>query len=400
MVTRTTRPRLRPLPGSIHALAVLALLLAATAVADSARPIPSALTLASSVIATGLSWWLWSRSATPQAARRWCLLLAAASLAAAILNDSPLGMPVLALGLCSVAVEYGRRGLLATTAAYLGVVIALYLWAFSQGRDIKGGIVTNTVVIAFLILIGVLVADTLRQLTEAHRDALTLAEERRQTALRDLDRALAEERMAQARALHDEVGRDLTAVLMGAEVARRLRHTDPDAAWAEIDHVHDITTQALAGLRRQVRALSPLPTDDLDRLDLASALERLATVFHGTGLEVAIRRTDDAETEHRVDPLAYRIIQEGLTNVVRHSTATRVEILHTVGAQTTVQVHDNGKATATTSENTPSAAHHVLEGFGLSHLRSRVEAAGGRLTAGPTGQGFLLEATYPVETAA
>ncbi|WP_143115254.1 sensor histidine kinase [Austwickia chelonae] len=401
MMTLPRRARPRYLPGSIHLLAVVVLLLAGGVLWKTARPTTNTLALAVSVAVTGLSWWSWSRASSPRAARRWSLLLATAALSASFLNDSPLGLPVFVLGLCSVAVEYGRRGVLLAAASYLGVLCVLYTWASTQGRQIPGGIALNIFVVTCLLTIGLLVAESLRQLTEAHRDALLLAEERRRTALRELDRALAEERMTQARALHDDVGRDLTAILMSAEVARRLRDTDAEAAWAEIDRVHEIATDALTGLRRQVRALSPLPADDLDRLDLDSALERLTAVFQGTGLDVVITRPDDPGPARRVDPLAYRIIQEGLTNVVRHSGASRVEIVHTIGDLTTVRILDDGEnpsADPTGANDNPGRT--VLEGFGLSHLRSRVEAAGGTLTTGWTGRGFLLDATYPAEATA
>ncbi len=109
------------------------------------------------------------------------------------------------------------------------------------------------------------------------------------------------------------------------------------------------------------------------------------------GLEVTLRRDGRAELPAAVDAAAYRVVQESLTNVVRHADAGAVRINVVTGTSTlAVSVVDDGTA--------PVKAGKAFAGNGLTGMRERAESLGGTFDAGPREDGgFAVEATWPLE---
>ncbi|MFF5213145.1 sensor histidine kinase [Streptosporangium sp. NPDC000396] len=196
--------------------------------------------------------------------------------------------------------------------------------------------------------------------------------------------AVAEERARMARDMHDSVGHHLTVIKMGLENAERYRERRPYDAWDEVRQAKQVTAQALAEARRWVRALRPLALDDHVG---SAALNRLAQSFAGTGIQVSFEVHGD---EQRLDPdselVLYRVLQEGLTNALRHAEAKHVRARLAFGTGRVVLViGDDGKGTEETA------------GFGLSSLAERAHAIGGSLRAGNAdGGGFEVRAEVPV----
>ncbi|NLT31057.1 MAG: hypothetical protein GXX86_11500 [Propionibacterium sp.] len=342
----------------------------------------AALTVAALVTtAIGFVWWRRRGSRTG----RWAAaLLAPTSFATWVLTDNATGIPLVGVAVCAIVLEFGLRVGLVVCAG-LFVVLTVIFWTMPTPL---GGVIANLVLSAMFIVLGLLAAQVMARLEQARRLAEESARSRRDEALAELDRALAAERMEHARTLHDDLGQRLTLIGMGLDLAGRLRHRDPDAAWAEVEQTRAAASEALAELRTLVRALSPLTAEEAAEVDLAAALERLAGTFTGTGLDVSLVRTG-ASSDERLDPLAYRIIQESLTNVVRHSDARRVTVTVDAGDEQVVRVGDDGTLGA------DSAA-----GFGLRNLRARVEAAGGTFRAGREASGFVVEARFPAQVPA
>ncbi|MFI6507166.1 sensor histidine kinase [Streptosporangium sp. NPDC050855] len=214
-------------------------------------------------------------------------------------------------------------------------------------------------------------------------------EETRRLLGRIRELAVAEERARMAAEMHDSIGHHLTVIKMDLENAERFRERRPEAAWDEVRHAKELTVEALTDARRWVRALRPLA---LDGRVGSAALERLAASFDGTGITV----TFEVEgTEHRleadVELVLYRVLQEGLTNALRHSRALHVTVRLVFGeARTVLVVTDDGKG----------ADERSRRGFGLTSLTERARALGGTLTGGnaPEG-GFALRAELPVAPA-
>lgn len=206
-------------------------------------------------------------------------------------------------------------------------------------------------------------------------------------------RSVAEERLRIARELHDAVGHHLSLIHVQATAALRRLGKNPGYATAETLKVVSETSQlslrelrSMVGVLREAGEDSPTgPGPSLDQLpSLVSAAE-------AAGLEVSLRRDGHAELPVAVDAAAYRVVQESVTNTVRHADASAVRINVVTGTSVlAVSVVDNGAA--------HSKADKVVVGNGLTGMRERAESLGGTFDAGPReDSGFFVEATWPLE---
>jgi signal transduction histidine kinase len=194
------------------------------------------------------------------------------------------------------------------------------------------------------------------------------------------DLAVQSERLAVARELHDVVSHAVGVIAMQAAAAQVSWPGHPETALAALETIDRTATRALAELDDVV----PGRSFD-DRHDLDGLIDRV----RATGTEVElVRRRDAAEP----DPVIYRIVQEGLTNAVRHAPGARIEVLIDADGDTVrVRVADDG----------PGPRAGTARGFGLVGLAERVQLRGGtlRIGPGPGGHGFALEAALPRQPA-
>lgn len=182
--------------------------------------------------------------------------------------------------------------------------------------------------------------------------------------------SLVGERERVARDVHDVLGHSLTVVTVKAELAERLLDVDPDRARAELVEIQSLTRQALAEIRATVAGLRVARLAD----ELASARTALA----GAGIEADLPEDPDAvDPRHRI--VAAWVLREAVTNVVRHSGATRCTV--ELGPDL-LRVTDDGRG-----------VEGLREGGGLRGARERVAQAGGKLTVGPgpDGRGTTVE---------
>ncbi|KAB8188397.1 sensor histidine kinase [Nonomuraea phyllanthi] len=291
----------------------------------------------------------------------------AGSFALGLVGAAGTHAPLTLLGMANLALVYGMRTAGATLAAFGAILVIVPPLFF--GRTFVQALVD-------LAAIAVLSAFSMGMASAVLR-ARRLAERVRELTV-------AEERARIAAEMHDSIGHHLTVIKLGLENAERFRERRPEAAWEEVHQAKDLTQAALADARRWVRALRPLALDG----DLGSAaLQKLADSFSGTGVTVTF------EVEGMERPLApdtelvlYRVLQEGLTNAVRHAEATSVRGTLTFDRRRIVLVvADNGKGFG--------QGHG--SGFGLSSLSDRVAALGGRLISGDQAVGFELRAELP-----
>lgn len=181
---------------------------------------------------------------------------------------------------------------------------------------------------------------------------------RRQEATRALE--IAGERDRVARDVHDVLGHSLTVVTVKAELAERLVDTDPERAKREMAELRSITRQSLAEIRATVAGLRVVRLTD--------ELESARTTLAGAGIDLTVRG-DPAEVDPRHRIVLAWALREAVTNVVRHSGATRVEV--DLGPDR-LTVRDDGRGLS-----------GAREGNGLSGLRERVEPSGGVVTVAP-----------------
>ncbi|HET8559667.1 MAG TPA: sensor histidine kinase [Marmoricola sp.] len=203
-----------------------------------------------------------------------------------------------------------------------------------------------------------------------------------------LDRlVVATERLRLARELHDVVAHTLTVVVIQAEVCEEAIGDDPDRARAAARQVQEAGRRGLADLRSLVRVLRDADAGagepglgDLDALGGAMA---------GAGLDVEVVRDGDLQgLPPGLEGELYRIVQEALTNVVKHSAAPSVRVLlRRGGRHVALEVTDPGPAASTPG---PSGGH------GLAGMAERLAPFGGEVSAGPAGGGFRVHVSVPV----
>lgn len=230
------------------------------------------------------------------------------------------------------------------------------------------------------------------------RQTVELLEERAERAEREREeeaaRAVAAERARIARELHDVVAHQMTVMTLQAEGARRIaRDQDPRVVEA-LDTIRGSGHEALSEMRRMVGLLRTGPEDfDLAPQPGVDRLDELVGQMRDAGLSVEIAREGRARPlAPGVDVNVYRIVQESLTNVIRHGGpgVTATVTLTYLSDSVRVDVVDDGRGGAT-------ALNGDSGGHGLVGMRERVALLDGRLEAGPRpGGGFEVHAMIPV----
>lgn len=212
------------------------------------------------------------------------------------------------------------------------------------------------------------------------------------------ENAVSVERLRIARELHDIVAHSVTIMVLHAAGARRVVRTDPDRAAESLTTIEESGQQAMTELRRLL-ALLRESDDGPNRVDamvpgLAHVDQILAQV-RNSGVRVTLEVSGQpARLDASVDLAAYRLIQEGITNVTKHcGTGAQVAVTVEWGAEkVTVAVEDDGLGVR-------SAVPAGGGGHGLAGLRERIAIAAGEFSAGPTESGgFRVAARLPVST--
>jgi signal transduction histidine kinase len=217
--------------------------------------------------------------------------------------------------------------------------------------------------------------------------AVELSERVGRDVLRRVVQAQEAERKRLARELHDETGQALTSILLGL---KPLEQVGDDRVAEAVASVRELVVSTLQDVRRLAVELRPTALDDFG---LLPAVERLTHTFREqTGMHVELEsRLPEQRLPAEVETALYRIIQEALTNVVKHSGASRVSILlterdHGVAAM----VEDDGMGFETETERD--------DGLGLVGMRERIGLVGGRLhIESSTGAGTTIVAEVPVQ---
>jgi two-component system, NarL family, sensor histidine kinase UhpB len=204
-------------------------------------------------------------------------------------------------------------------------------------------------------------------LSRSFNDMLDRVEtERRESARREL-LAQEEERRRVAAELHDEIGQIVTALVLELD---RTRHADPDERGAALDRSREVAGQLLDDVRRLARSLRP---EVLDELGLVPALTNLCDRLSAqTGLEIRRAFTDELPPlGPDVQLVIYRVVQESLTNVVRHARARRAVV---------ALAHDDGFVEARVEDDGVGAGDPDGSQGGIRGMRERALLVGGRLT--------------------
>ncbi|MEU3238444.1 sensor histidine kinase [Streptomyces anthocyanicus] len=301
------------------------------------------------------------------------------------LRESPstrLALAAMALVTCGLALAYGGSWLLffpllglAAGAALRGRWLGRWGWSLAvvagavagvkdgwTGLNIAYGTFLSTMVTAAILSL----SDAVRQLRAAREELAT--------------RAVAEERLRFSRDLHDLLGHTLSVIVVKSEAARRLAPRDLDAALTQITDIESVGRQALTEVREAVTGYR--------EGSLGTELDRARCALSAADVDPVVRRSGPP-LPPQAEALLGWVVREAVTNVVRHSGASRCEIA-VAGSADRVRL-------TVTDDGTGAVLSPQGPGTGLTGLRERLAAAGGSLTAGaaPRG-GFSVTAELPV----
>jgi signal transduction histidine kinase len=198
------------------------------------------------------------------------------------------------------------------------------------------------------------------------------------------------ERHRIAREVHDTVAHSLGVILIQAEAAQELleRRGRPDRPVEVIQSTARATLEELRGVLGAMRGDEPAAQPGL------AALDALVERFRRAGVEVSLQVDGVSQVPAAVDAAAYRLVQEGLTNVLRHARGAAAAIRVSSNDEgLLVRVRDDG-------DGSPIDPRLVGSGYGLAGMRERVARLGGELVVGPLeGGGFGVEARLPLRGA-
>ena len=209
-------------------------------------------------------------------------------------------------------------------------------------------------------------------------------------------RAASEEQLRMAQELHDVVGHGLAVIAMQAGVALHVLDRDPDKARESLEAIRTMSRESLDGLRTELAQLRAGADDLPERRPLPGVpdLELLVQRVREGGVDVRLEVTGPAaELPTEVGAAAYRIVQESLTNVLRHAGADAATVV-VRAADASVEVEVTDRGTGGAHQDGPA------DGSGIRGMRERATALGGTLDAGPApGGGFRVRAVLPLSPA-
>ncbi|WP_056009538.1 sensor histidine kinase [Plantibacter sp. Leaf314] len=302
-----------------------------------------------------------------------------------------------AIAMFGVAVRSARRTTLITAVATMVAVALLSLLASIGSFD------PRTVQFAVMIAFAAAAGDGTRS-RRAYIVAITeRAERAEQTREAEARRRVTEERLRIARDLHDTVAHQISVISLNAGVASRSLESRPEKAKEALVSIRRASRTVLGEIGDLLEVLrsdggdagagfrGTLPQPGLDRL------EALIAEFTTAGLDITTRIAPDApKLSTATDTVAYRVVQEGLTNALKHGPERRAHVLVESGDGRIVVSVSNPTAPGVPSgqlDGTPTTGH------GLLGIRERVAAVRGTVDVGPTPGGWRLSATLPTTDA-
>ena len=273
--------------------------------------------------------------------------------------------------------------------AAVGLALALGVEALVAYKDPQGNLgnfIPTSIVLAILWTIAFALGRKFHEADEAKERAARAEREREERARS----AVTDERARIARELHDVVGHSVSVMTVQASAVRRLLRPEQQRERESLLIVEQTGREALAEMRRMVGVLRrPEEAPALAPQPSLEHLDKLVEQVREAGLPVELRvEGDPLPLPAGLDLTAYRLVQEGLTNALKHARAQHAEVL----------VHySDGHVELTVTDDGRGAGDRDGGGHGLVGMRERMTVYGGELEAGPRPEGgYRLRAKLPV----
>lgn len=314
---------------------------------------------------------------------------------------APLASVVVVPVVVYAAVKYGPRPLwwFCLGAGAVGSVLGPIMWDNSD--PLNGVACFAIVLIAFLI--------GLHQRTRRESHAAEVSALAERNRLMDIEReqattiAIARERAQLASETHDIIAHTLAVIVSQADGAVMAARKRPELAGTVLAQIADTGRDALDEIRASVAALRATaadPSTDLHPTRSLADLDAMIGNVRATGHRVDVRRTGSPQLAPLgVQLAAYRIVQESLTNVIKHAgPAASVTIdVEISAASLSVRVRDDGRGSAAWNDTASGRGRDDGHGNGIVGMRERAHQYGGTFRAGPqVGGGFAVSATFPL----
>lgn len=192
------------------------------------------------------------------------------------------------------------------------------------------------------------------------------------------------ERNRLAREIHDTLGHTLTGIAAGIDACVATIDVAPDLTKKQLETISDVTREGIKEIRRSVNELRP---DALERFSLEYAISKMVTDMNAMSdadiyfnSEVEKLKFDEDE-----ENTIYRVIQEGITNAIRHGHAKKIWITMSRGdSEILLEIKDNG-----------IGSKEIKSGFGTKHIKERIGMLGGTVIFDGS-KGFIIKATIPI----
>ena len=285
------------------------------------------------------------------------------------------------LVLCSRAALLSAQRVTVPLAAYAGTVMAAAVGITGEESPVPVRLLGGVAIGVTAVLIGDAIRSERERAREAHAYAQRIAELRD----RDVERAVVEERLRIARDVHDITGHHLSAISLQAAGASRA--TSDAVAREALERIHGLTSEALGQTRRTLGVLRESGPADRAPTPRLAHVEQLLEPARAAGLAVELRMDGaDRPLSDELEVCAYRVVQEALTNVVRHAGASAVRVRVSYGErELEIAVEDDG------------AGAPGRPGGGIRGMRERVAIVGGSFAAGPSADGWSVRASLPLD---
>ena len=289
-----------------------------------------------------------------------------------------------------------------TGFGYTGMVMLLladamryridWMWSYYRVdvRNMFLGILNMLALVNTLIFVLYMVVLTLSQTSEKER--ILRLNSQLQVANRKLEEYAEEqvrmtetkERNRLAREIHDTLGHSLTGIITGIEACIMLMDIAPEATKEQLRAIAEVARNGITDVRHSVNALRP---DALENLDFEQALVKLVEESgKSTGVRIDFSFPETLKNlDQDEEDVIYRIVQESITNAIRHGRASHIMISITHSSNDIhIHIADNGKG-----------CNDVHSGFGLHHMKERVEMLKGTISWNGE-NGFVIDATVPI----
>lgn len=274
----------------------------------------------------------------------------------------------------------------------LHVIPLSQMWAYFR-QDVRSSLLSVLDMLSLLntlVFILYMVVLTLSQTSEKER--ILRLNSQLQTANQKLEEYAQEqvrmtetrERNRLAREIHDTLGHSLTGIITGIEACIMLMDIAPEATKEQLRAIAQVARNGITDVRHSVNALRP---DALETLDLEAAIRKLVEESESsTGVKIDLVFPGDLQDlDQDEEDVLYRIVQESITNAIRHGNATHIDVrIEREDNDLRIRIADNGKG-----------CDDIQSGFGLHHMQERIDMLKGTLSYSGK-DGFVIEAVVPV----